>query len=90
MTRIILVLYHKNFKKQFKHLPRNIQNKFGMRLAIFLSDPYSIELNNHFLAGEWRGHRSIDITGDVRAVYRVVDEINLFVAIGSHNQLYSK
>jgi len=82
------VYYHRNFKKQFKHLPKNIQNKFGIRLAIFLSEPYSMELNNHSLSGEWRGYRSIDITGDIRAVYRIENEINLFVAIGSHNQLY--
>jgi len=47
-----------------------------------------MELNNHSLSGEWRGYRSIDITGDIRAVYRIENEINLFVAIGSHNQLY--
>ncbi|PIR46485.1 MAG: hypothetical protein COV07_04070 [Candidatus Vogelbacteria bacterium CG10_big_fil_rev_8_21_14_0_10_45_14] len=87
---MLAVHYHRNFKKQFKRLSRNLQDKFGIRLAVFLSEPYSMELNNHLLAGEWRGHRSIDITGDIRAVYRVENEINLFVAIGSHNQLYSK
>ena len=87
---MILVHYHRNFKKQFKRLPKNIQNKFGISLAVFLSDPYSMELNDHSLAGEWRGYRSIDITGDIRAVYKIENETNLFVAIGSHNQLYDK
>jgi len=84
------VYYHKNFKKQFKRLPKNIQSKFGIRLAVFLLEPYSLELNNHPLVGEWRGYRSIDITGDIRAVYRVDNDIYLFVAIGSHSQLYNK
>jgi len=84
------VYYHKNFKKQFKRLPKNIQNKFEIRLIVFLSGQYSMELNNHSLAGEWKGCRSIDITGDIRAVYKVKDDIYLFVAIGSHNQLYDK
>jgi addiction module RelE/StbE family toxin len=84
------VYYHKNFKKQFNRLPKNIQKKFAIRLAVFLLDPYSVELNNHSLAGEWREYRSIDITGDIRAVYKVEDKINLFVAIGSHSQLYEK
>ncbi|KKU21047.1 MAG: hypothetical protein UX31_C0022G0004 [Candidatus Nomurabacteria bacterium GW2011_GWA1_46_11] len=85
---MLSVHYHKNFKKQFKRLPKNIQNKFGMKLAAFLSESYSMELNNHSLTGEWRGHRSIDITGDIRAVYKIENETNLLVAIGSHNQLY--
>lgn len=84
------VYYHKNFKKQLKRLPKNIQNKFGIKLATFLSEPYSMELNNHPLIGEWREHRSIDITGDIRAVYKVENGINLFIAIGSHSQLYDK
>ena len=87
---MLSVHYHRNFKKQFKRLSKNLQDKFGIRLAVFLSEPYSMELNNHPLAGEWRGHRSIDITGDIRAVYRIENETSLFVAIGSHNQLYSK
>ena len=82
--------YHRNFKKQFKRLSKKIQDKFETRVVTFLRDLYSIELNNHSLSGEWGGHRSIDITGDIRAVYRVESEINLFVAMGSHSQLYEK
>ena len=85
-----LVHYHRSFKKQFKRLPRKIHDKFGIKIRIFISDPYSIELDNHPLTGEWLGHRSIDITGDIRAVYRTEGNVNLFVAIGSYNQLFGK
>jgi len=84
------VSYHKKFKKQFKRFPKKIQDKFGYKLQIFVSDPYSIELNNHSLSGEWSGHRSIDITGDIRAVYRIENDDYLFKAIGTHHQLYGK
>ena len=81
---------HRKFVKQFKRLPEKIQDKFGHKLTIFILDPCSIELNNHSLTGEWLGHRSIDITGDIRAVYREEGDFCLFKAIGSHSQLYGK
>ena len=81
---------HRKFVKQFKRLPKKIQDRFGHKLIIFMRDPYSIELNNHSLAGEWVGHRSIDITGDIRAVYREKEGSCLFKAIGTHHQLYGK
>jgi len=81
---------HKNFKKQFKRLPKKIQNKFGEKLEIFLTDSYSIELNNHSLSGKWSEYRSIDITGDIRAIYKIENNCYHFRAIGTHNQLYSK
>ena len=87
---MLSIHYHKNFKKQFARLPKKIQDKFWTRIAIFLRDPYSMELNNHPLSGEWGKHRSMDITGDIRAVYRIENEMALFATIGSHSQLYGK
>jgi len=81
---------HRKFVKQFKRLPKKIQDKFGYKLTIFIFNPYSIELNNHSLTGEWLGHRSIDITGDIRAIYRIDNDSCLFKAIGTHHQLYGK
>jgi mRNA-degrading endonuclease YafQ of YafQ-DinJ toxin-antitoxin module len=41
------------------------------------------------LSGKWKGHFSINITGDTRAVYFVTeDNVVWFVAIGSHSELY--
>jgi len=81
---------HRNFKKQFKRLPKKIQDKFGEKIIIFLADVYSIELNNHLLTGEWAGYRSIDITGDIRAVYKIENNCYHFRAVGTHHQLYGK
>jgi len=52
---------------------------------------YKIEnhplLNNHPLDGIWIGCRSINITGDFRAVYEELGNDNFeFVAIGTHSE----
>ena len=82
------VHYHKNFKKHFNLRPKKIQDRFGEKLKIFISNPFSPELNNHKLSGEWVGHRSIDVTGDMRAVYKMTENIAVFVEIDNHNNLY--
>ena len=50
---------------------------------------YDIKLNNHPLKGKWSGYRSINISGDLRALYKEMGEDKvIFTNIGSHNQLY--
>jgi len=44
----------------------------------------------HSLSGEWFGCKSINITGDIKAVFEEVeDDLVEFTAIGSHSDLYS-
>ena len=45
-------------------------------------------LNNHALSGEYEGYRSINITGDLRVLYRREGEVVIFVTIDSHSNLY--
>ena len=67
-----------------------VQDKFEERLSLFIQDRNHSLLNNHPLDGEWFGCRSINITGDFRAVYEELDNGNFeFVAIGTHSELYS-
>jgi addiction module RelE/StbE family toxin len=79
---------HKDFKKQYKKLPSKIKDKFNQRLILFLKNQFSSILNNHKLHGEWRGHRSINITGTYRAIYYETGDAIWFVAIDTHPQLY--
>lgn len=80
---------HKNFGKQYKKLKTNEQKKLQERLAIFLDNPFSPLLNNHPLKGDYLNYRSINITGDLRAIYKICDENEcLFVTIDSHSNLY--
>ena len=84
------VKLHSNFEKQFAKLRMNEKKQAKDRLVRFVSEPFSPELRNHPLKGKYRGYRSINITGDLRAVYKNAgkDEA-VFVAIGSHSELYS-
>lgn len=81
---------HKNFKKKYKKLRESEKKKFKERRDLFLKNPYHPILNNHSLQGEYRGYRSIDITGDLRVHYELVaDNMALFITIGTHSELYS-
>ncbi|KKS93468.1 MAG: hypothetical protein UV70_C0010G0050 [Parcubacteria group bacterium GW2011_GWA2_43_13] len=63
--------------------------KFKERRNVFLRDPFSLELRNHVLRGQYDGCRSIDITGDLRVIYREEGGgIVSFLAIGTHSELY--
>jgi len=47
------------------------------------------DLRNHALTGEWLGYRSISFGGDWRAHYiSQGDDLVIFVAVGTHSQLY--
>ena len=83
------VAFHKNFSKQFKKLPIKIQAKVRERIKLFITDPFNVQLNNHSLKGTYLNYRSINITGDLRAIYKnLEDDECIFVVLGTHSQLY--
>jgi addiction module RelE/StbE family toxin len=83
------VTFHRSFLKLYEKVPSKIQSKFEERLALFHENPFDDLLRNHSLSGEWAGFRSINITGDYRAIYEVVGEnAAKFYAIGTHGKLY--
>jgi len=84
----MIIRSHRNFKKQFNKLTESQKRKFRERRDIFLQDEFSPVLNNHALKGVYQGYRSINVTGNIRAIYRKSSEAILFVAIGSHSKLY--
>ncbi|OGZ06678.1 MAG: hypothetical protein A3D65_02025 [Candidatus Lloydbacteria bacterium RIFCSPHIGHO2_02_FULL_50_13] len=86
MTRIFS---DRGFDRQFSRLPRKFQLKFYERAALFAADPRAPLLHNHPLEGKYEGMRSINITGDLRAVYRESENNSaFFVEIGTHHQLF--
>jgi addiction module RelE/StbE family toxin len=81
--------FTKLFNKQFEKLPAKRQEQARTAVALFLRDMTDPALRNHGLKGEWMGYRSISAGGDLRLHFKVVSESNvLFVAVGSHSQLY--
>ncbi len=85
---MIIVELHKNFIRQYKR-QRAIQEQVDKRLALFRANPFERILNNHSLRGKYKGYRSINIAGDFRAVYEVIDERTVrFIALDTHGNLY--
>lgn len=81
--------YSPGFDKQFKKSPIKVQQAFKVRLKLFAAEPKHPLLHNHTLKGMYRNIHSLNVTGDWRALYRVVDrEAVYFVALGTHSQLY--
>lgn len=81
--------YHKNFRKHFNKLSQKVQDKFEERLILFLTDQFHPLLNNHSLSGEYEGCRSINVSGDIRAIFYVKQNSDVvFINIGSHSELY--
>lgn len=82
--------YSRGFQKQYKKLPKRTREQFKKRLALFWEDDQHTKLHVHKLAGVYDGLWSMNIGGNIRAVFdRSFDDFVLFVAIGSHSELYS-
>jgi len=85
----MIVHLHQRFEKQYKKLPTQARQKAKERLQLFSVAPTDMRLNNHALSGKYTGYRSISATGDIRMIYKLVDDTHAhFVRIGSHSELY--
>jgi addiction module RelE/StbE family toxin len=78
------------FNKQRKAAPLEIKKAFQDTLALFIVEPDHPSLRNHPLKDKFAGVRSIDVTGDWRALYRREHERIIFVELGTHDQLYGE
>ncbi|HOI60254.1 MAG TPA: type II toxin-antitoxin system mRNA interferase toxin, RelE/StbE family [Candidatus Pacearchaeota archaeon] len=83
-----MIYLHKKFKKDFEKLSQREKDKFKERLHLFLIDEFDPVLNNHCLNGKYEGCKSINVSGDIRAIYETKSTDIKFVAIGNHNDLY--
>jgi len=83
------IQYLPQFKKQYNKLPKKFQDQFDERLNLFLTDPIDPRLRIHPLKGKYAGYWSMNINGDIRALYIIQDEtLIIFALIGSHSELY--
>jgi len=82
--------FHRRFINQYWKLSVNQRKKCDARLLFFERNPYDPLLNNHPLKGKYKGYRSINITGDLRAIYCILDnETAYFIFIDTHSNLYA-
>ncbi|MBI4226146.1 type II toxin-antitoxin system mRNA interferase toxin, RelE/StbE family [Candidatus Roizmanbacteria bacterium] len=85
--------YSTKFLKQLKKAPLSIRIAFRKRLAFFIQDQSHPLLNNHSLTGNLKGYRSINITGDWRAIFSEYEDeegkkVVVFEMLGTHSELY--
>lgn len=85
----MFVSYTKGFQRAYRKLPTSLRNKFKERRNLFLTEPFHPLLYNHPLTGAYAGCRSINITGDYRAILFAPDEHTIvFTKIGTHHDLF--
>jgi addiction module RelE/StbE family toxin len=85
------ILYHKDFIKHYKkRIATNPQllSKFRLQLNAFSKNPSNPTLKDHKLIGKKNNYRAFSITGDIRVVYKIVDDTIWFYDVGTHNQVY--
>lgn len=83
------IFLHKTFKKKYRKLQPNEKKKFKERGNLFLKNPFHPILNNHSLHGKYTGYNSINITGDLRAIFKLIGpNMVLFIDIDTHTNLY--
>lgn len=59
------------------------------RLELFTKDETHPLLDNHPLRFEWKGYRSINITGDYRLIFKKeTDTLVRLEEVGTHSELY--
>ena len=89
MSQNIKIEYTKKFRKQYSKLNPKIREQFKKRQRLWLHDPYNPLLHLHMLTDEYAGLYSINVTGDIRALYEKIDDTYvIFGFIGTHSQLY--
>ncbi len=81
-------LSSKRFDKQFAKLPNKLRIQFIERVEIFVENSFDSILNNHAVHYPYDGCRSINITGDIRAIYEPRENTAIFIRIGTHSELY--
>ena len=83
------IFTHGDFDKAYVKLRDGEKSRFKERRSMFLNDPFYPILNNHALKGKYVGYRSINIGGDLRAVFKMLDEETaVFMDIDTHPNLY--
>lgn len=80
----------KSFLKSYAKLPKSVKDKFFERVQLFIDEPEHPLLHIHSLKGGMAPLKSMNITGDYRALFTVDSKKSLviFYKIGTHSELY--
>lgn len=84
------VILHPGFLKELKKLSKQKQLQFTERLDLFLEDRSHAILGVHPLHGRLAGLKSMNVSGDLRALFEERSKTITFYKIGTHHQLFGK
>lgn len=80
--------FEKAYNKRIASHPK-LAKKVAERLLLFAENSQNILLQDHSLGGNKLGLRAFSITGDIRVIYKQIEEDCVrLLDIGSHNQVY--
>ena len=79
-----------SFRQKLETVPSQVQKQAFRQLRLFKKDSSHDTLRNHALRKPYFGSRSIDITGDYRAIYKEFRGEAHFYLLGTHPELYGK
>lgn len=82
------IAYSKEFIKQAEKLSPKLQLQLYEHITLFRENPLHPRLRNHALKGKYAAYRSINITGDYRALYLQEENEIIFDKVGTHSKLY--
>lgn len=88
--KIRRIEYSKKFRKLLKKRSLKEQEKALRAIDLLLLDPSAKKLRLHKLKGDYVDIYSISAGGDIRLHFKfiVVDDLAIFIDIGTHAQLY--
>ena len=77
------------FDKKYGTLREGEKDRFKARIRLFQENRHHPLLHDHQLHGKYAGYRSINIGGNLRAIYKLIPpDTAVFVAIDTHTKLY--
>lgn len=86
------IRFSRKFRKDVSRLKQSQKKRLKEKMGLFIKRPTHPIFNNHELKGKLKGRCSINITGDIRAIYKLKKENKEmaaeFIRLGTHNQLY--
>ncbi len=83
------ILYHKRFLKRLRKCSPVERELVAKKIELFADNPLDPTLRNHELHAPYSDYRSIDVRGDLLALYTHINQgLVEFGYLGTHHELY--
>lgn len=80
------IYYKPSFIKQYKKLPKDLQQEVKEKIALFEKDPRHSFLKTHKLSGHLKGFYSFSVNYAYRIVFEYLTKKKIaFLAVGDHD-----